>query len=440
MPPPLPCYATERGGRLAAPVSRCPARAQPRCNIGPRLVPTRFRRPNYWAEANASDWDHEYAGVTAARQQGGASTTRFGTDADAELDAHLATAAHTEAERRGAGGLLVVTAHRQGIQEFAAHARMLALSNSTSQLEDLTLLILCNNPSTSQSVLTDALALYVPPVRLRLLVHTAVNAGFSCGELQGLAASIRIWRHFPWVILNSGPDSLPTPFLLSTVGQLLSVAMKWPAQLSFLADPFPSHWWLPAFSMDFLVFVPSKVLTRRALPHAPAFKSAQQRNEWHCSWHPTRQAGDPRQRRDVERPSVWHHLAAACIRGNLAHLTFDMPPETLLGFVEPLFNLSFLSIGGRGSQRSSHRLDADKPSGSLWHVHNMSKASTWLERQNESSAAKCCWGRTKQHVEPQPAWQRLKSMVPDLTDEHEVSPKGGSPPGASVKRQKRAGS
>lgn len=46
---------------------------------------------------------------------------------------------------------------------------------------------------------------------IRLLLHTSMNLGYSCGELHSLAAAAAIWARFPWVVCFSGPDVLAMP-------------------------------------------------------------------------------------------------------------------------------------------------------------------------------------------------------------------------------------
>eukprot|EP00966_Prymnesium_polylepis_P170745 3947045-Prymnesium_polylepis.1 len=99
--------------------------------------------------------------------------------------------------------------HRQGPAEFEASARMYALHRPSLPLSAL--LLISNNGSVASATALRWLALYRNPPMLRMLVGTQVNMGYCCGELSAIAASVRIWSRFPWVLYSSGPDSFILP-------------------------------------------------------------------------------------------------------------------------------------------------------------------------------------------------------------------------------------
>jgi hypothetical protein len=62
--------------------------------------------------------------------------------------------------------------------------------------------MVCNNPNFTQPRLIEFLRDFHPAPALRMLIHMRRNFGFTCGELHALAATVRVWRRFPWVLYN----------------------------------------------------------------------------------------------------------------------------------------------------------------------------------------------------------------------------------------------
>eukprot|EP00966_Prymnesium_polylepis_P133534 3086483-Prymnesium_polylepis.2 len=158
-------------------------------------------------------------------------------------------------------GLLLMSSTRQGLAEFATAARMLALSSRELALSAL--LLVCNNASLGNDSLARWLALFRSPPLLRMWVHTRKNIGYLCGNLHGIAASVRVWMRFPWVLHMSGPDSLLVPrgaALLSALiekEQQCSRLERTPHRhTAYLGDRFPAPRGHVRFSMDVFVFWP----------------------------------------------------------------------------------------------------------------------------------------------------------------------------------------
>lgn len=59
------------------------------------------------------------------------------------------------------------------------------------------------------------------PQRLRMLIHTDINAGYRCGHLHALALTLHVWVRFRWVVSLSGPDVLLTPPAMLQIGASL---------------------------------------------------------------------------------------------------------------------------------------------------------------------------------------------------------------------------
>lgn len=157
---------------------------------------------------------------------------RCGSAADAALDEYSPRTPASSAR----GGLLMIQSHRQRLADFELFARMLDVihaipaggikpskviprNQSASILDDLSLLIVNNNAvdQTNNWASTDHPVQWLhrftlPTLRLRMLLLTAVNLGYSCGGMHLVAAMSRILARFPWVMCVSGPDSLLTPW------------------------------------------------------------------------------------------------------------------------------------------------------------------------------------------------------------------------------------
>ena len=119
-------------------------------------------------------------------------------------------------------GLWYIHSHRHTLADMALHARALHLATgggrggSSSLLRNASLLIFNNNGASNQRFGHPSLVEWLHVFsglgfRLRMLLATALNVGYSCGELHAIAATARIWRRFRWVLAVSGPDNLLTP-------------------------------------------------------------------------------------------------------------------------------------------------------------------------------------------------------------------------------------
>jgi hypothetical protein len=84
-------------------------------------------------------------------------------------------------------------------------------SSSNSALWFSAVLLVDNNAEHTREQLLEWIAHYREPRRrspFRMLFRSRINMGYLCGELHSLAASVQVWRRFPWVLYNSGPDSM----------------------------------------------------------------------------------------------------------------------------------------------------------------------------------------------------------------------------------------
>ena len=191
-----------------------------------------------------------------------------GAEADSILNASRDAAKRERAATRPppdsprTDGLLLIHSHRQKAYEFAAHARMLELvaglpssafgsswrgrAKPPNLLDGLSLLVMNNAASrfdtnySSHEHPVNWLRLFtLPTLRLRMLILTSVNLGYSCGEFQSLAAARFVIARFPWMIYVSGPDNLPTPHGFARIAsQLTPLAQPSPPNGLMIADYF----------------------------------------------------------------------------------------------------------------------------------------------------------------------------------------------------------
>ena len=196
---------------------------------------------------------------------------------------------------------------------------------------------------------------------LRLLVHTGNDLegqGYSCGELYSLAASVRVWMRFPWVLTLSGPDVLALPAEWELLGRLM--AHQTTRDTALLYDGFrrskndPLSYVEERFNMDMFVF-----FTRHWLVNAtPSSRSS-------------RSSLDSR----------WSRAAALCV-SNVRNR-----PEAILHVVRKEFNLSVQKIGNRsrGSLIDAHKVSFTRPDAKVWHSHNMPAVLSWLQSSDAPS-------------------------------------------------------
>lgn len=207
-----------------------------------------------------------FAGPSALLLPNG--TLRCGDAADVALRASRLEVAHEHAQRHddGAGhehardGLLLIHSHRQRGEDFALVARMLHLIDSLpvgshtshgvpegqpqSVLHGLSLLLVNNDAvhqssnHTSPDHPVNWLRRFTQPtLRLRMLVLTAVNFGYTCGGFHALAALSGILPLFPWVICTSGPDALLTPWGAFRLSAMLTASGNHRGNSTVRPDP-----------------------------------------------------------------------------------------------------------------------------------------------------------------------------------------------------------
>ena len=171
-------------------------------------------------------------------------------------------------ETRGDGdGLMLMASYGQGASHFRASADMLTFSSaalesaSDNQLRFAALLLVCNNARVTIHTLLEWLGYYRPPM-LRMLVQPTVNMGYLCGEFAVLLGTAAMWGAFPWVLYNSGPDSMLTPQgALAFAGWMTWIEPRCSTHTSFLGAFFGTldkdDIAAPAFSMDVFFFWPT---------------------------------------------------------------------------------------------------------------------------------------------------------------------------------------
>lgn len=199
-------------------------------------------------------------------------------------------------------------------------------------------LLLCDHQTIQTSSLLRWLSLYTergdhPP--LRMLIHSALNMGYFCGEFHLLAASLPVWRRFPWVMYNSGPDSMLTPDGGVAFARWLAIHRR----ASFLGFPFLSVPGQQRWTMDLFAFWPQ---TGIANENWSVWLNA---TRW-ClfGWAP-----------DEELPII--HAAKVGYRADYSPI-----PEMLLDEVHKRFQLPFRLFPGGGGYVEGDRKDtAQKP-------------------------------------------------------------------------------
>ena len=264
-------------------------------------------------------------------------------------------------QRRGLGfGLLLVHSHRQRSLQFEQHARMMSLiarmRPDAGLLHQLSLLLVNNDasellPHGAWHGNTDNplkwLELYALPLRIRMLLVTSINVGYNCGELQALVAAAPVLQQFPWVLYCSGPDVLPTPAGIFRMGA--EVVRSWnkrhgsrsatnpAAAAALLYLRFPAPPGRHRISLDVMLFAPDRV------------------------------------------GGMWHRAARECLR-----LTSTASAEDMIAEARDRENVSSveLQMPGYLIWRFAKQLATEpRPRAALWHSHNLTAISAWLERQ-----------------------------------------------------------
>lgn len=273
------------------------------------------------------------------------------------------------------GGLLLVNSHRQRRAEFEQLARMLDIiyhmragsvrshgippNQTASILTNLSLLIVNNNAVgqatnyASPEHPVSWLRRFNPTLRLRMLLLTAVNMGYSCGGMHVMAASSEMIALFPWVLCLSGPDSLPTPW-----GAFRLSAMLADTRLSrsgaraethmLLADHFMSP---SQLSNDLFVYLPP---TRAPAPAAHL---------------------------------LWSSVTEQCL-GLVAHYNNMPEPMLMQAAHRHRINVSFIGAQYACQGWSTGCFDWAKAHAkaplrhaACWHSHNASLVGAWLAQQ-----------------------------------------------------------
>ena len=302
-------------------------------------------------------WEEPYR-LTAALppETDDPSAALHGAAAEAALAAHAAPPSH---------GLLLMVSSRQAAREFAASAGALALSRPPLPLSAM--LLICNNATAPVEATLRWLARYRQPRMLRMLVRTARNLGYYCGQFVALAASARLWARFAWVLHPSGPDCVLLPQAAAMLHARIPEEGRRGA--AYLGDRFPAPRGHRRYSMDLFVFWPARLL----LPN-----DGSERGLVHSQEGPN---------------SIWRSTARWCLHGfgpddGPPHTDEDPIPEILLTEMQLRNNLSFRLLSeewhrdmhaGRSKQA---KLAAHAPRfGYLWHSHNISAVERWLETQ-----------------------------------------------------------
>lgn len=234
------------------------------------------------------------------------------------------------------GGLFLVHGFRH-TREYLLHAHMLHLSASDGLVNRSSILLYANNHNPvggpAMKDLVGYLAYY--PQRLRLLIHSRVNAGYRCGEMYSLAASSRVWMRFPWVV-RTNPDIYLTPTAIARLGRLLAAKESTPTT-ELWVDEFPhSSLGDPKFSMDYYM------------------------------WRPRHAVG----------PSWWENATALCTRSLIW-------PEALLAVLARLFAIEWRFIGGTPVP-TYYTASAQMNVCGFWHTHNCSAVEAWLRTHDNT--------------------------------------------------------
>lgn len=288
-------------------------------------------------------------------------------------------------------GLILVNSHRHR-DYFRLHARALHHAHSTSSstaLNGASLLIFNNNAELlrhgRQMELLNWLDEYRKlPLRMRMLLVTRLNWGLLCSELHALAATVRIWARYQWVLAFSGPDIMLTPFGLQRLDEMLARETP-PSRAACASTSGRCH----------------RMSARRNA--RPSIDS-----EKHAALYAMRFPAPRGQRRlsmdlflfsvtdfvtcDQEAggldASLWGGAFAQCVEAP-GEGDPERMPETLLHDIvirhklpTSLFSHEKLPEGGSQSASAKEKARAPVRWAVVWHAHNLSNVADWLSRSS----------------------------------------------------------
>ena len=347
-----------------------------------------------------------FEGVSATMMPDG--TVLYNEEADSALHASRreaaaeATASPNGLSSYAINGLVLIHSHAHRGAQFALYARMLELTSMmeehspthgispgqrASVLHGLSLLILKNDagsqkpgPSTNynssehdpEHPISWLRLFKLRSIRLRMIILTHINLGYKCGEFHSLFAASRILSLFPWVLYTSGPDNLPTPYGIFRISSLLANAReRGPGRL--LADHFQGS--SRQLSLDLFVYELPAEDVRAAVRSAAA-----------CD-------------------RFWWRLVEACLgHGQTQDRGGTRMPEPMLAAAARTTGLPVVRLGNAPicAGYKTHCVDSNKirlnaplRHSVVWHAHNSTKASRWLNEQEDLLRLHNTGGATK---------------------------------------------
>jgi hypothetical protein len=348
----------------------------------------------------------KFEGVSAAMMPDG--TVLYNEAADSALHASRreaaaeATASHHDGRASNASnGLVLIHSHAHRGEQFALYARMLELTSMmelhsptrginqgqrASVLHGLSLLIIKNDAGQKPGRSTNYNSSELDPehpsswlrlfklgsMRLRMIILTHVNLGYKCGEFHSLFAASKILSLFPWVLYTSGPDNLPTPYGIFRISSLLANAReRGPGRL--LADHFQGS--SRQLSLDLFVYELPAEDVRAAARSTTACDRFWWRLVEACLGH-----GQPQDRGGTRMPEPM--LAAAARTAGLPVVRLGNAPICA-------------GYKSRCVDWNKIRLNAPLFHSVVWHAHNSTKASRWLDEQEDLWRLRKTGGATK---------------------------------------------
>ena len=241
--------------------------------------------------------------------------------------------------------LLIVHGFDHTRDDYELQAAVLALSRRSWLLSHVDVLLVVNNLAVATDSLISALRRY--PGALRMLVHTSLDAGHQCSEVQLLAATTALWQRYPWVVYASGPDEHITPAAIDRIGALLQ---KPPRGVAVFADRFPG----PPGPVHGGPLVFDGRVRRYALD-VIAFRTA-----------------------PLRRTGAWWNATAVCT----AHRIYPGLPETVLSWMSVAHNLTFAPLGTpslvRPLAKNREGPCGEGCDGGVWHSHDAAAVREWL--------------------------------------------------------------
>ena len=90
-----------------------------------------------------------------------------------------------------------------------------------------------------------------------MAILTSINMGYLCGELHGLAASVRVWTRYHWVLYCQVDSSFNEPVAVEKLWADMATAERLGA--AYLGDYFPAPPHHFRYSLLNFVFWPSRV-------------------------------------------------------------------------------------------------------------------------------------------------------------------------------------